>query len=58
MVSFIPQVSLEKDFKFDHDLKLLVKYEDLFKPTICLQKGNPDKSKFYIFNTFYYICPF
>ena len=39
------QVSLAKDFKFENDLKLHVRYDDVFKPTTAVQKGKTDKSK-------------
>ena len=45
------QVSLAKDFKFEHELKLQVQYEDVFKPTTVVQKGKGDRSKtFYAYN--------
>ena len=45
---FSLQVSLAKEFKFDHDLKMHVEYDDVFKPTTVVQKGKKDQSKFLV----------
>lgn len=36
------KVSIGDEFKFDHDLCLLVEYEEPFKPQVVLEDGNPE----------------
>lgn len=38
----IAKVTLGEDFKFDHDLCLLVQYEEPFTPQVVLEDGNPE----------------
>ena len=54
-----------KEFKLDHDLKMQVQYDDVFKPTTLVQRGKKDQSKFLasvvccsevIINTIYFCC--
>lgn len=38
----VAKVSLDDEFKFDHDLCVLVDYDDCSAPHIILEKGNPE----------------
>ncbi|KAK3602215.1 hypothetical protein CHS0354_039961 [Potamilus streckersoni] len=39
------KVSLDDEFKFDHDLCVLMEYDDSSVPQIILEKGNPDSEE-------------
>lgn len=33
---------MAEEFKFDHDVRLYVEYEDAFSPQVVMENGNPE----------------
>ena len=42
---FFLQVNLAEAFTFDHDITLLIDYEDSFTPHVVYEEGDPDGGK-------------
>jgi len=42
-IVFCFQIELAEEFKFDHDLSLDIIYDDITKPEVILELGDPKK---------------